>query len=49
MLAPACMWSINGYPAEVTVWTALQWASLHPKPSDAQPYHDGLWVALRMA
>lgn len=42
-------WLVNGFPAEVLVWTAEEWAMLEPRPVDAQLYPCGVWAALRMA
>ena len=40
-------WRINGYKAEVIVWTAEEWGLLSDRPSDAQPLPSGMWCALR--
>jgi hypothetical protein len=41
-------WLINGFPATISVWTAEEWARLSERPSDAQPFPNGSWCALRM-
>jgi hypothetical protein len=41
-------WKINGWPVNVVIWTADEWARLHEKPP-AQYYPDlGLWCALKV-
>jgi hypothetical protein len=41
-------WLINGFPANLLIWTAEQWADLNERPSDAQYHPNGVWCALRM-
>jgi hypothetical protein len=41
-------WLINGFPANVLIWTLDQWANLNERPSDAQYHPNGVWCALRM-
>jgi hypothetical protein len=41
-------WLINGFPANVLIWTLEQWANLNERPSDAQYHPNGVWCALRM-
>jgi hypothetical protein len=41
-------WLINGFPANILIWTQDQWANLNERPSDAQYHPNGVWCALRM-
>ena len=45
---PGSRWLVNGFPAEVLLWTAGEWARLRSRPQDAQRYPNGCWVALRI-
>lgn len=38
---------IGGFPANIHIWTALEFADLKEKPSDALPFSCGVWAALR--
>lgn len=47
-IASSARWLINGFPATILVWTEEEWARLTDRPSDAQPYPNGTWCALRI-
>lgn len=43
-------WSINGYPAILTVWSLKEWVALPiPRPEGTQTLGDGSRVHLRIA
>lgn len=42
-------WLINGYPAVITVWTAVEWEMDPSKPADAKLFPGGIRARLRMA
>ena len=44
----AAHWRINGYPATIFIWTAVEWELLDDQPADAQYYPCGVWCALRI-
>ena len=44
--APTVTWRINGYRANLLVWTADEWARLEVRPSDARYHPSGFWCAL---
>jgi hypothetical protein len=41
-------WRINGFRANLLVWTQDEWATMDARPSDAQFHPSGVWFALRM-
>jgi hypothetical protein len=47
----ARLWRVNGWPAQVVVWTEAEVLAMPAgeRPSDAQRYPCGVWVALRLA
>lgn len=44
----AIFWRINGFRAQLMVWTEDEWQKLEARPSDAQKHPSGVWCALRM-
>jgi hypothetical protein len=46
--SPPIMWRINGYRANLLVWTPDEWAKLDARPADAQYHPSGIWCALRI-
>ena len=42
-------WRINGFPAQIIIWTSEEWNNLESRPTDAQHYPGcGIWCALRL-
>lgn len=39
-------WSIDGYPADVLIWTRAEFSRLAERPPDAQRYPGELYVLL---
>ncbi len=44
----AAHWKINGYPAQILIWTVEEWERLAIRPADARYHPSGVWCALRM-
>jgi hypothetical protein len=41
-------WKINGYPAQILIWTVEEWERLAIRPADARYHPSGVWCALRI-
>lgn len=41
-------WKINGYPAQILIWTVEEWEGLAVRPADARFHPSGVWCALRI-
>lgn len=41
-------WKINGYPAQILIWTVDEWERLAIRPADARYHPSGVWCALRI-
>lgn len=44
----ASYWKINGYPAQILIWTDEEWKRLPIRPADARYHPSGVWCALRI-
>lgn len=44
----ATCWKINGYPAQILIWTVEEWEGLAIRPTDARFHPSGVWCALRI-
>jgi hypothetical protein len=44
----AAHWKINGYPAQILIWTVEEWERLAIRPADARYHPSGVWCALRI-
>jgi len=44
----APQWRINGYPADILIWTVEEWDRLPIRPTDARYHPSGVWCALRI-
>jgi hypothetical protein len=44
-------WLIDGYPATITIWTAIEWRKIpaERRPGNTQTHDDGSHVDLRIA
>ena len=44
----AAGWRINGYAAQLLIWSPEEWEKLEVRPMDAQFHPFGFWCALRI-
>lgn len=44
----AAGWRINGYAAQLVIWSPEEWEDLDVRPMDAQFHPFGFWCALRI-